>query len=161
MARDPAPNQRRIRKIDDRLQRLIGEGPAALFRDACRLADDGFDLETQAALTWHCVREIDTAIHDALLPVAPLEEPESDATQTRRKQADGIIQALELPKSDPALLWWRKVNLAALAHRPNLEPPRTFTPGDWHLCQGTVGLPPGRTAGLHLRGHVISTPTDS
>jgi Transposase DDE domain len=28
-------------------------------------------------------------------------------------------------------------------------------------CQGTAGLPPGRTAGLHLRGHVISTPTDS
>jgi predicted nucleotidyltransferase component of viral defense system len=27
-------------------------------------------------------------------------------------------------------------------------------------CQGTAGLPPGRTAGLHLRGHVISTPTD-
>jgi len=21
-------------------------------------------------------------------------------------------------------------------------------------CQGTAGLPPGRTAGLHLRGHV-------
>jgi hypothetical protein len=24
-------------------------------------------------------------------------------------------------------------------------------------CQGTAGLPPGRTAGLHLRGHVMST----
>jgi len=28
-------------------------------------------------------------------------------------------------------------------------------------CQGTPGLPPGRTADLHLRGHVISTLTDS
>jgi hypothetical protein len=28
-------------------------------------------------------------------------------------------------------------------------------------CQGTAGLPPGRTRDLHLRGHVISTPADS
>lgn len=29
------------------------------------------------------------------------------------------------------------------------------------VCQGTAALPPGRTADLHLRGHVISTRTDS
>jgi hypothetical protein len=117
-------------RIEGQLQRLIGEGAAALFRDACRLADDGFGLESQATLVWHCAREIESAIRTALKPVAPFD---TAANAERRNAALGeaIIRELGLSDADPAIAWWMQVQLHLLAHRANLGPPRPFTPADW------------------------------
>lgn len=131
MARHTTPSERRILGIEDRLQRLIGEGPVALFRDARRLAkDDGFGLETRAALVWHNAREIESAIHKALRPVAPFDGAANKA-EIRAAQVEAIIKELELPDGDPAIVWWKEARLYGLSHRPNLGPPRPFTPADW------------------------------
>jgi hypothetical protein len=133
------PAQRRLMRIEGLLQRLIGEGPAALLRDARRLADDGFGLETQAALIWHCAREIESAIHTALNPMAPF-DTEANKKRMRAGQVEAIIRELELPVTDPAIVWWKKAKLHGLAHRPNLGPPRPFTPGDWDTFLSALEL---------------------
>ena len=133
------PAQRRILGIENRIQRLIGESPAALFRDARRLADDSFGLESQAALIWHCGREIESAIHAALNPMAPF-DTEANKDRKRAAQVEAIIKELELDAADPAIVWWKKAQLHRLAHRPNLGPPRAFTPGDWQTFLSALDL---------------------
>jgi hypothetical protein len=133
------PAQRRLTRIESQLQGLIGEGPTALFRDARRLADDGFGLESQAALIWHCGREIESAIHAALNPMAPF-DAKANKRRMRAGQVEAIIQQLELPVADPAIVWWKKAKLHGLAHRPNLGPPRSFTPGDWDTFLSALEL---------------------
>jgi hypothetical protein len=117
-------------RIEGQLQRLIGEGAAALFRDACRLADDGFGLESQATLVWHCAREIESAIRKALKPVAPFDAV-ANAERRNAALSEAIIRELGLSDADAAIAWWTKVELHGLAHRANLGPPRPFTPADW------------------------------
>jgi hypothetical protein len=137
-------------RIEGQLQRLIGEGAAALFRDACRLADDGFRLESQATLVWHCAREIESAIRTALQPVAPIDEA---ANEERRHAAEieAIIRELDLSDSDAAIAWWKKRPLHGLAHRANLGPPRPFTPGDWQTCLTALDLILGAFEARYVR----------
>jgi hypothetical protein len=130
---------RRKTRLIDKLQRLIGEGAAALFRDGSRLADDAGELETQASLVWHCAREIESAIFQALNPVAPFDEA-ANSKRKRAAQCEAIIAALELDTSDAAVGWWRKTSLHSFAHRANLGPPREFTPADWELFQDALSV---------------------
>jgi len=126
-------------RIEGQLQRLIGEGAAALFRDACRLADDGFGLESQATLVWHCAREIESAIRKALKPVAPFNEV-ANAARKNAALGEAITRELGLSDADPAIAWWTKVELHGLAHRANLGPPRPFTPADWQTYLAALEL---------------------
>jgi hypothetical protein len=126
-------------RIEGQLQRLIGEGASALFRDACRLADDGLGLEAQGTLVWHCAREIESAIRDALQLVAPTAAVAEGASQHAAEIAS-IIEELDLPESDSAIAWWQKRLLHGLAHRANLGPPRPFTPADWQTFLTVLDL---------------------
>jgi hypothetical protein len=126
-------------RIEGQLQRLIGEGAAALFRDACRLADDGFGLESQATLVWHCAREIESAIRKALRPVAPFDVV-ANAERVNAALSEAIIGELGLSDADPAIAWWTRVELHGLAHRANLGPPRPFTPADWQTYLSALEL---------------------
>src|SRR5207245_8360237 len=58
------PRQERIY----RRLRLIGPGPAAFYRDACRLMNQSFSFETTANFVAHSLREIESAIRAVLLP---------------------------------------------------------------------------------------------
>jgi hypothetical protein len=132
------PVERRLHRIECHLRRLIGEG-AALFRDALRLASDGFGLESQAGLVWHNAREIESAIFQALNPVAPFDE-KANEDRMRAAQVEAIIAGLELNEGDAAIAWWKKTSLHSLAHRANLAPPRAFTPGDWQTFLSSLEL---------------------
>lgn len=124
------PAQRRLMRLEGQLQRLIGEGAAALFRDARRLAEDGLGLEARGTLVWHCAREIESAVRDALELVAPTGEVAEGASQHAAEIAS-IIKELDLPESDAAIAWWKTRPLHGLAHRANLGAPRPFAPADW------------------------------
>jgi hypothetical protein len=123
---------RRLVRLELRLRRLIGEGPAALFHDACRIASDDLALRGQASLAWHCAREIESAIFQALNPVAPYDE-EANKERKRAAQCDAIIQQLGIPEGDAAIRWWRTTSLHSVAHRNNLGPARPLVAADWQM----------------------------
>lgn len=89
------PAQRRLMRIEGQLERLIGAGASALFRDARRLANEGFGLEAQGTLVWHCAREIESAIRDALRPVAPIDAVASEG-RIHAAEIEAIIEELDL-----------------------------------------------------------------
>ncbi len=60
-----APVQQRVH---DRLSRLVGPGPAAHFRDACRVMDAPEEFEAATALVGHLLRELEDALRDVLVP---------------------------------------------------------------------------------------------
>lgn len=56
----------RQRQIHERLERLLGPGPAAHYRDACRLMDVQEMFASTTALVAHLLREIESAIRSAV-----------------------------------------------------------------------------------------------
>lgn len=117
-------------RIEGQLQRLVGEAAAVFFRDAGRLVDGDFGLEAQGNLVWHCAREIESAIRDALGTVAPTVPVPKGESQHAAEIAT-IIKELDLRETDAAIAWWKTRPLAGLAHRSNLGPQRPFAPADW------------------------------
>ena len=49
----------RHERINERLLRLVGPGPAAFYRDACRVMDNEALLETSTHQVAHCLREME------------------------------------------------------------------------------------------------------
>jgi hypothetical protein len=60
-------------RLNEQLESL-GRGPAALFRDACRLFDGQIEAETAAHIAGHLQRELLSSVEDVLLPFG-YEEP--------------------------------------------------------------------------------------
>ena len=59
------------RRIYQRLL-LVGEGPAAFYRDACRIMVAEPSFETITHLMGHCLREIERVLPGAHTSVAPV-----------------------------------------------------------------------------------------
>jgi hypothetical protein len=137
-------------RIEGQLERLIGAGASALFRDARRLADDGLGLEAQGTLVWHCAREIESAIREALGPVAPIDAV-ANAKRIHAAEIEAIIKELGLDATDPAIAWWKARALSGLAHRASLGPPRPFAPGDWQTFLTALELILGAFETRYLR----------
>ena len=115
------------RRIHRRL-RLVSEGSAAFFRDACQLMHDECGLQSRTHVVAHLLREIESAMRRVLLPTSwkrDAHEPEvREALCTLDISEDDEIARiwLELPGSD------NDYGLAARAHRDGLAYPR---PVDW------------------------------
>ena len=56
----------RQRQIHERLERLLGPGPAAHYRDACRLMAEPEKFASTTAMVAHLLREIESAIRSAV-----------------------------------------------------------------------------------------------
>jgi hypothetical protein len=54
--------------IHRRLEWLVGPGPAAFFKDACRLMDENMPLENTAHMAGHAMREVESALREVMLP---------------------------------------------------------------------------------------------
>ena len=67
------PRQERIHR---RLL-LVGPGPAAFYRDACRLMNQDHGLQSASHLVAHLLRDTESALRDVL-------EPQPDETMTAR-----------------------------------------------------------------------------
>jgi hypothetical protein len=127
------PRQERIHR---RLA-LIGEGPAAFYRDAVRMLDEDFPLlESGAHLLAHCVREIESALRKVLLPLAPTLTTESEPKakgkkgkrdDTHAREVAQIIKAYGIQADGDAARIWARVaegELPKWAHRDALMQPR-------------------------------------
>lgn len=114
--------------------RLIGEGPAAFYQDACRIMANG-SLDSTTHIVGHLVREIESALRDSLetFGQGSLQKAPKDG-----KHAFEIVQiahGLGFEKDDPAVAAWlelanSKYEFApdTVAHRNALSRPRPVTP---------------------------------
>jgi hypothetical protein len=65
----PKPSDPHQERVSERLDRLVGPGPAAFWCDACRLLNgDKLSLELDSAthLVAHLLREIERSLRDAI-----------------------------------------------------------------------------------------------
>jgi hypothetical protein len=125
-----SPRQERILR---RLA-LLGDGPAAFYRDACRIMGEDPRLDTAAHLLAHCLREIESALRRVLLPVDYRPPPQRDACGNRseghKAQVQAILKAYSFTNSDVVFVAWLRLSdsddlgLHRLAHRDSLGSPR-------------------------------------
>jgi hypothetical protein len=111
--------------------RLLGEGPADFYRDACRLINDPH-LRTTTHMVAHALRETESAIRRVLLPEDYVPPPQCSVCGVRpeahKAQIAAILKAYGIVDSDPAAIAWLRVprrgdakGLHGLAHRDALE----------------------------------------
>jgi hypothetical protein len=113
-------------RIYQRLDRLVGTGPAVFFKDACSLMDQEAPLPSTTHLVSHLLRDIESALRDVLEPFSDREKKKN-----HRQEILSTLNALEIPENDPIAEMWLGVigkdNINALparAHRNNLASPR-------------------------------------
>lgn len=130
--------------------RLIGPGPAAFYRDACRIMEAEPPFEAATHLVSHCLREFESALRDVLRPVAEQLFPPTvsiaDTTHSTKgkqkasgEEKDGhkkdirqILYALAIPETDQVTHQWlllapkreKTYGFASRAHRNKLAEPR-------------------------------------
>lgn len=119
-------------RIIQRLNRLVGPGPALFYEDACWLMSHESHIPSTTHLVSHILREIESALLSVLAPLSKyLRNGEKEKKTSHRDQILGILTALEIPADDPISKAWLKLagfgvqkGLDTRAHRNNLNPPR-------------------------------------
>lgn len=122
------PRQERIQK----LLQLIGPGPAAFYRDICRLMDNNSGLESVTHLVGHLFREIESALRDVMESIIPdfQNKIRSIKGDRHNKEIVLILRALNISEDHPIANVWKRMagdneyNLHSKAHRHHLEGPR-------------------------------------
>ena len=106
---------------------LVGSGPAAFYRDACRLMASDPPLAAATHVIAHLLREIESALTKVLVP-----QEELSGGQSHKGKIRSILKALEIPDTDPVAEAWLGLpghrGLDARAHRSALGPPRPLDP---------------------------------
>jgi hypothetical protein len=97
------PRQRTIYEL---LRRLVGEGPASFYEDACQHMVMDPPMRSVTHQVGHLVREIDTAMIGMLGSVTSGREPKNETDplddEDRRRAVDAVLEAFEVPeKSAP------------------------------------------------------------
>lgn len=111
----------RQRRIYERLKNKVGDGPAAFFLDACRLMKSEPSLATTTHLVGHCIREIESALRDLLVPLGrgPQQSPPNERlTEIRR-----LLASASIPLDEPLAIRWQDIALAegGEAHRTEIR----------------------------------------
>src|SRR5260370_891690 len=117
--------------------RLLGDGPAAFYRDACKIVS-GYagDLDSSTHIVGHLVREIESALRNVLVPIADLKLSEEEKKKKHKSEILAIATALGISESDAIVQAW--LSLAnedydyatyKVAHREALGPPRPLDSG--------------------------------
>jgi hypothetical protein len=125
------PRQERIyRRLD-----LVGPGPAAFFRDACRLMVSSTPLETTPHLVAHLLREVESALRDVLLPYGFARPTPCSHCGSRpgshKNEIKAILAAFGFEETEEVAKAWLRLSgrdedagLARLSHRNALGRPR-------------------------------------
>lgn len=125
--------------IDPRQERIhkklleIGPGPAAFFKDSCRMWEEVPPFEARTHFIAHALREIESSVRDVMLPLDHKPSPEAKRTkQTHKEEIQVILALYEVdPKSNVAILWLRiakeqeEIALYQFVHRNALDLPKT------------------------------------
>ncbi len=109
--------------------KFIGEGPAAFFRDICRLLDSrDYNLESETHIIAFLFREIESAIRDAVRTKA--DEPNS-GDEDHKKDVKQVLSRLKIPEDHPVReIWLRYTDqnydyqFNKLAHRTSFKKPK-------------------------------------
>lgn len=165
----PAPfrfTDARQRTIHERL-RLVGQGTAAFFLDACRLMASR-DLETTTHMVAHALREIESALRDVLEPMAPRtpSNPKSQSgDEQHRNEIRTILAALEIEETDAIAEAWLRLpgknssyGLHRRAHRSALAAPRRIDQeflDFWQELNAILDVILDRFAAKYLDSHRI------
>jgi hypothetical protein len=105
------------------LRRLVSDGAAEFFRDACGLLAEDPPRPTAVHLVAHALREVEGALRSVLEPTAKVEG--------HQNSINAVLQILEVDPSAPLAKMWLEFavhkgprNLPGWAHRSNLDGPR-------------------------------------
>lgn len=116
-------------RIARELGRLIGDGPAAFFRDACVLVALEPSLPTTTHLVAHLLREVESGVRKALEPPG-VARGRSGAHQA---SVAAVLQSLGIGEGHKVAGIWLALadqdgpeGLARRAHRTGLDAPRTL-----------------------------------
>jgi hypothetical protein len=114
-----SPRQARIYGL---LSRLVSDGAAEFFRDACALMAEEPPRITATHQVAHALREVESALRAVL---------EAHKSKNHHERILSVLQALDVPSDDPNAELWLGLSgegnprgLAARAHRAGLEAPR-------------------------------------
>ncbi len=124
------PLSTRQTRISARLDRLVGPGPAAFYRDACRLLGMTSPVESVTHIAGHCIREIESAVRAVALRFASTPVP--PCTPRRHLvEVESILNVLGIPGTGDSGRFWRahaergnEFGFHARAHRDSLRRPR-------------------------------------
>lgn len=109
------------RKIHEGLL-LFGDGPAAFFKDACRLVSEPVPYKSTTHLVGHLLREIRSAVEYVLQP--PTNDPSTGAADPAGAR---MLQYLGFDETDFVFVFWKRlqrdpgVGLHGMAHRHQLS----------------------------------------
>ena len=108
--------------------RLLGEGPAQLYRDACRLMEEPDSFETTSHLVNHLLREVESAVRAVLQTQDEGVASQGASTERHRSSILAVLTALGIDESTPIAQLWLQLpgdqGLDKRAHRNALFQPR-------------------------------------
>lgn len=123
---------------------LIGRGPAAFYRDACRLVTEEPLYESTVHIVSHLLREVESALRAVLLPY-DFPQPEEchecgSKKEVHKGQIKAVLTSLGFGADDDVSKLWLKLadrgddfGLARNAHRDALAPPRRVDSGFYRM----------------------------
>ena len=107
--------------------RLIGDGPASFFRDACQMMDSPMSLQSTTYIVGHLLREVESALRAVLKPRDP-NEGSAGQGGGHSQEIRSILDNLGIPEDDALSHLWLgltgKEGLQSRAHRDALFAPR-------------------------------------
>ncbi|MFC2062538.1 hypothetical protein ACFLS8_01120 [Chloroflexota bacterium] len=114
---------------------LVGQGPAAFYRDACQLMNTKSSLSATTHLVSHLLREIESALRDVIEPAITKSfdstEEKAPTKQVHRGEIEAVLKGLDIPADDNVAKTWMRLadksseyRLPRLAHRDTLTEPR-------------------------------------
>lgn len=122
---------RRHERVHDLLARLVSEGTAHFFADACDIARRQPPYRTTSHITAHLLREVEGALLSVLHSLPEVQQrlppPTGDSKDKHLAKIDAILQVLELQENDVAFAWRTFAKGDAWvrrAHRDDLRFPR-------------------------------------
>jgi hypothetical protein len=112
--------------IYDFLKRLVGDGAASFYKDACRLMAAKPPFETVTHVVAHLLRETESALRDVLESIAV--PAGSNEEEGHKNKIRVILKALEISEEGPLAKAWLllpgKNGLQRMTHRNNLDAAR-------------------------------------
>jgi hypothetical protein len=114
---------------------LIGPGPAAFYRDACRLMTTEPPFDSITHLVAHLLREIESAMRAVVEPILDrprdLEQQRTSGDEKHQAAIRIVLRGLDIPETSSVAQAWLQVSgqkndyaLPARAHRDALAQPR-------------------------------------